>query len=337
MKRRPRTLIVARDPGAASALVPVIRAGPAEVIGLADARRFFEREGVQCDEVADTTARAALEGRRPETILTGTSREPRRDAEWWDAARSLGIPSVGLVDHCWNLHQRFTDKAPFDSRPDQIAVIDEASRLELQAQRCPVPIEVTGHPAFDALLAAPPRGREAARALWGAGREDRVVLFASEPIAADIGPAASIDETAALRMLLDGLGEWRIVIRPHPRDDPAALRGISNGRAVVDDATPRHAAVAGADAVVGITSIFLLEAALAGRPVLSLDRNARGLAQRFPLLIAAAADPGDVRRWLRDEGGRAIPASERLERSGRSGFFPGSVMRVWSLLETVSS
>jgi hypothetical protein len=106
---------------------------------------------------------------------------------------------------------------------------------------------------------------------------------------------------------------------------------------VVDDATPRHAAVAGADAVVGITSIFLLEAALAGRPVLSLDRNARGLAQRFPLLIAAAADPGDVRRWLRDEGGRAIPASERLERSGRSGFFPGSVMRVWSLLETVSS
>lgn len=336
MDRRPPTLIVARDAGAANALIPVGALGPAEVIGYGHARRIFEREHVPCgDESA--TARATLESRRPKALLTGTSLAARLDAEWWGAARSLGIPSVGLVDHWWNLAERFTDRLPFDGLPDVIAVIDEVSRDELEAQGCGAPVEVTGHPGFDALIAATPGGRDLARTRWGVTASDRVVLFASEPIAADIGPSAPIDESEALRILLDGADGWTVVVRPHPREDPAELLRIAGGGVLIEDATPRHAAMAGADAVVGISSIFLVEAALAGRHVLSLDRNVRGMAHRFPLLIAGATDVDGARSWLLEHGSRAIPARERRERIRRSGLSPGSADRVWKLLGTLAA
>ena len=331
---QPRTLIVARDPGAASALSPVARTGPATVIGTGHARAIFQREHVPFEETDDAVG--ALERRRPAVLLTGTSLRANLDASWWRAARSLGIPSVGLVDHWSNLLARFTASEPFDSHPDVIAVIDMASERELVDLGCPAPLSVTGQPAFDAILEAAPDGRAGARARWDVGPERRVLLFASEPIVSDVGPAASINELIALRMVLDAADGWRIVIRPHPRENPDALRELAKDRATVDATASPHDAIAGADAVVGVSSVFLVEAALAGRPVISLDPGPASLGLRFPYLIASGRDVEDVRRWLQREGGRTIKERERVERNARSGFARGATGRVWSLLEKLS-
>ncbi|MFE1174283.1 hypothetical protein [Streptomyces sp. NPDC058773] len=167
-------------------------------------------------------------------------------------------------------------------------------------------IHVLGQPRFDALAGL---GREAQHRylqnLLGAGNEsgpERIAVWACQPF----GPQRL---QAQADIILDGLrrarGRWGLVIAPHPAQGGRVfnrlLRRDGEPRmAVADPRVGARGCLAGADAVVSVSSTCGIEAVLLDVPVLELDRpgdRTLGLAEhaaahrcRTAVDVAAALD-----------------------------------------------
>jgi hypothetical protein len=181
-----------------------------------------------------------------------------------------------------------------DAVPTRIAVMDERARSEMLAEGFdPERLVVTGHPAFDDLVAFANgfdgSQRAAMREAMGMTPSERVVLFASQPLAAtwgeDIaapGHPGYTERTAfaafvpALERTVRRIGtDVTVILRPHPRDDreqtiPATSLRVRMSR----EGRPREAMLA-ADVVVGMCSVLLVENALLGRPTVSFQPGLR--------------------------------------------------------------
>lgn len=345
-----RPLIIARDPGAASALLPVARAGPADVIGLASARLVFERGGIACigpdDDSNPDVVNRCLDQMRPDLMLTGTAREEEvlRDSQWWSAGRTRRIPTVALLDHWLGYRERFSALAPFDHLPDIVAVMDEYAKERMIEFGCPADrLMVTGQPALDALLDGELPSREEVRRRWGMDQEDWVIVFASEPVAHDMGDRLGYNEQKVLRMVLEAVRGLpaTLIVKPHPREAPDLLREVvwQSGVPVQFELhlTSRET-LAGADTVMGMTSIFLVEAALAGRPVLSVQpERSSDWTGHFPSLLTTVDGTAQIRQWLSISANRHPLNSEaRAARNAASGLAHGATGRVWDLLGRLS-
>ncbi len=328
-------LVMGREPGGASALVSVALRARAEVVAYPSAATVFERAGLKPRAIVDDDAaavRSILGDFRPDVLVTGTSHDAGQENVWWTAARERGIPSLAVLDHWDNYAERFTVRRPFDALPDRITVMDERALAALIGHGCPPELVViTGQPAFDALLEAQPPGRDEARRAWSVDPRNWVILFASEPISSD-HVVRQYNETQALAVLLEATATLpaTVLVRPHPRQSQDSI--LSVFPTVRIDRTRRpHDALAGADTIVGMESMFLLEAAIAGAPVLSVQPSPL----QYPVpgncrsLIATARTAGETRAWLEDPGHqRRLVEAKRIARNRACGFFPGATARV---------
>lgn len=346
MRSRPRTLIFARDAGAANALTPIALSGPASVVASGHARAIFSREGVRHLAITDGEQErpaTIVRDERPEAVLTGTSLEVARDHAWWSAAAELGIPSMGVVDHWSQFAERFSIEASFDRMPDLVAVMDERARQQMLQLGCPEDsVVVTGHPAFDRLFVAGVVGRASTRSRWAFAKGESALVFALEPLARDYGPRAAFDESDVFEIVwqaTEGL-PFTVVVRPHPtqrKSDVEPLTARSKVRTIVETDLGARAVIAGADAVVGMGSMFLIEAAIAGLPVLSIQPEPFDplprLARYFPGLIGEARDAGSVHAWLGSDATRGRrPEEARRARNAEAGLSSGATDRIWDEL-----
>lgn len=344
---RPRTLIIARDPGAANALLPVAKTGPAVVVGLSSARPVFERGGITCvGPIEDDDSKVVdewFDRVQPQVMLTGTSREDlvKRDSQWWDAGRRRGLATAALLDHWVGYQERFSGRAPFDRLPDVVAVMDEYAKKRMVELGCSSErIAVTGHPGLDVLLDGELSGRDEIRKRWGVGERDWVVVFASEPQAQDHGGRLGYTETDVLRMVIESLRDFpaRLVVKLHPRETLERLQlvlGEARMPAQFEMSLTPHQTLAGADTVIGMTSIFLLEAALAGRHVLSIQPAVvLEWTEHFRELLTVVRGPEQARKWLTDPLRRyPLDPDARVARNAAMGFVSRSTDNVWLLLE----
>ncbi|HEY8584262.1 MAG TPA: hypothetical protein VIL49_15000 [Capillimicrobium sp.] len=347
-----RTLVLAREAGAAAALAPVAERlrddGICDVCAVAEERavEVLARAGLPVlgfprDPSTEQVA-ALLTRERVGALLTGTSLWPRRDNRWWSAARTAGVPSVAVVDHWVNPVQRFSDAQPFDCLPDVVAVPDEVAADALARHGMPCErLRVTGQPYFDDLVRrAVGVDRSQARRSLGLDPGRRVVVFASEPQASHYGASDAAElfrgytEHDALGLLLDALvrvaPDALAVVKLHPLEDPGTFEALAADRGGIDvrvlAACPVPALIAAADAVVGMTSVLLLEAALAGAPTLSVRPHGR---DEFPFahaeLMESLTDPA------------ALPAAlaallQRPRGPATADFSAGAVDRVVALV-----
>ncbi len=329
---------VAGDPGGGAALAPVLERLREEEflvqpLAYRQALTTWEQRGLRPERLPEAAEEEEAVRRLRETtlLLTATSLNGIDWEKTFTAtAGRLGIPSVAVLDFWSNYRPRFADgDGNLTCLPDRIAVMDEQARREMSAEGFPPErLVVTGQPAFEELEAFRARAhehRQAARAALGVDDTQRVVLFASQPLAALFGedrsnplyPGYTEHEVRlALRAALEDVNDGRLllVIRPHPRENAEELREASSARVrvVVDGSGDRRAAVLGADLVVGMSSVLLVEACLLGRPVVSLQP---GLCRPDPLPTnrwgaSAAVYRGDeigatVRRVLLDPAARA--------------------------------
>ena len=106
-----------------------------------------------------------------------------------------------------------------------------------------------------------------------------LLLFCSEPHAQDYGDSLGYTEVDAFRMLLEVLEDmpsepWRLLVRLHPTEQPESLsREIAQHTVRVEfaaDMPPRDLMIA-SDVVIGMLSMFLIEAALLGCHTISLQ------------------------------------------------------------------
>lgn len=288
---------VAGDAGGAEALVPVLQqalrqgtlgevwAGPAAMV-------VFERAGVPAApaaEAGEPAERLAQAG--PAVLATGTSWGAAAiETAWLDAASAAGVPSLSMVDFWSNYRTRFLAGDDRLVLPDVVAVPDANAAMEAAAEGIPEHrIAVTGNPYYEMLLERY-RGfdrevRLRFRESVALPRTGTVVLFASQPIRALYGDRLGYTEDQVLEVVADALGqvaEWIghpvvLAVRAHPRQGglplPRTSRAVLVRSAAGDD--PLGWSLA-ADLVVGMNSAMLLQAALLGSRVVSVQPGLAG-------------------------------------------------------------
>ena len=212
------------------------------------------------------TLRRVLSDLRPDLVVATNS--PRAERAAVEASRSLGIPSVCIVDLFAIDEVRWIGQPGY---ADKVCVLNESVRSFLvEAGREPGEIAVTGNPAFDALHA--PGVAEAGQRLrqengW-AGR--RVLLWPTQ-VEPPFHPFSGVpgDPTVPARSL-DAVVRWTLAqpdtvlcVRPRAGEAPPALP--ADPRIVLAGQDwPLPPLLHATDLVVMLTSTVGLEGHLAG-------------------------------------------------------------------------
>jgi hypothetical protein len=286
----------ARDPGAANVLSAIICSWNFSENDTIDiwtqpkaTSRFRETNfATQVYQFADNddskiVAREWQQSPRPDVLITGTSHYSPFDGVLWRLAKEEGIPSLAIVDYWSNLSERFATL-----RPDFIGVIDRFQADQALA---------IGFKEDNILTVGQPWLRQKALArlegkpLLAIEGEIKTVLFVSERIQDDVTEGLiaqyGFSEVDSLLLLLRACKEAvacdmvkiNIIIKSHPYENPILMR-----EAVKRESIPQEIQISWvggdvkiepyillADLVVGIASSPLLEAVIAGKPVLSLQ------------------------------------------------------------------
>jgi hypothetical protein len=247
-------------------------------------------------ESDDTAAARLIQENQAGLLLTGTSDiDERGDVALWRAAKHSAIESHVVLDHPAHLLERFAGPDGRLTWPNFIYVPDTAYVRGLAGVNAPrQSIRILGDLHHDRLrvLAGARKPEEIAslRTSWGADKSTFVLLFASE-CAYEMkskGAVFSFDELSEFESLLHSVTEGRkpgggtlepdkvlLVIRPHPRDLPGKYDEILGRyagpvRVITHDGGNPDRALLAADIVVGMESSLLYEAAILGRPTVSL-------------------------------------------------------------------
>lgn len=356
-------LVFVEDPGAAN----MVAALPAGLARRGLSARFFadgpaiahlRTHGIAAEPVDGADAAALIARTRPRLILVGTAENPDTLGLRLIAAAG-GIPTVGAVDAAANAGFRFRGRGadPLGFAPDLVLVPDAAAReafldLGLPAGR----LLVCGHPHWDGVRAAAAGLAREDRAglrrrLFPGLREGRSVLvFAAER--SDGFDAAQFRRSGDYTLFGDGLSQGRteivvdevlraaeplrhrlhLVLRLHPKSEAGDLGPWRAGFDQVSQGGRSLDLLHACDAVIGMTTMLLAEAALLGRPTLSvlprpaerawLPTLAAGLA---PFVTSRETLAGALRTLVEDPWPPSATALEAL-------FPPGAADRVCDAL-----
>jgi hypothetical protein len=221
------------------------------------------------------TMRRVINRIAPELVVATNS--PRAEQAAILAAGQLGIPSLCAVDLFALQEVQWIGQAGYATR---VCVLNDAVRQLLLAYgRKPEEVVVTGNPAFDTIsaLSTVRAGARLRRARgWNDGK--KTVLWASQaepgrhPFTNLYGdPSLPRKVENKLRDIIAADESLRLVVRYHPSERVTFEPGTRVELSPVSEpiATLLHAV----DVVVVTASTVGLEAALAGRPVISVDKS----------------------------------------------------------------
>lgn len=320
-KRAPRIVRwLSEDVGA---VVPVTRA-----------LRWLERSMPR-----STAMRSWLEELAPDAVILTSLTFSRSSAiEQLKAARGLGIP-VGAAIMSWD---HLSSKAPLHITPDMTLVWNEIQKREAVDMHglSPERVVVTGAQCYDQWFnRRPSRTREEFCRDMGLDPSRPFVLYVCStmsPVPTPVEPEFVRIWALALRNADDPrLRDVGVLVRPHPERvkewTNVTLDGIDN--VVMQGGTPIDSrskadyfdALTHSSAVVGLCTSAFLEAAIAGRPVLTLlmpeyQMHQDGMAHfRYLLNVEGGllhAAP-DLTAHLRDLSAVLAQSNEREERNKR--------------------
>jgi hypothetical protein len=297
-------LLFVEDPGAAN-FVP----GLPTILGRHGWRSYLATSGAATEYLAarglasnflpaDTDADALIEGLKAKVIAVGTGENPNSlSHRLVRAAAARNIRSIGLVDSAVNAAHRLRGGSahPLEFCPDLLIVTDTMTRdafttLGLAQSR----IIVSGHPHWDYVRSQIQHLQSRDRALLRqelfhvAPRGQTAILFASEVSAgvdsmqfqrsssytlAGSGVSRGRTEIVIEEFLLAAAprrSELYLVLRLHPKQSPRELARYVAEFDFVSQIEPPLECLFAVDAVVGMTSMLMTEAALLQRPTLAI-------------------------------------------------------------------
>lgn len=237
--------------------------------GGAEAQRLYDNVGRGAFHPIATMERL-LDQVRPDLVVATNS--PRAERALIEAASGRGLPALCLGDLFLDFEWEWIVRPGFGTR---VAVMSRSVRQHLIDNGRPAgDIVVTGNPAFDRL--ADPAVRAAGLALR------RALGWTANPVVAWAMPHIPPGDTRiarpgptleALRVLAAERPDLRFILRPHPNntdrldDLPPAFRLSPRTEDV-------HAVIHACDLLVTEISTVGLEAALAGKPVITIGSRA---------------------------------------------------------------
>jgi hypothetical protein len=252
---------------------------------------------------------------RPDVALFASVTNPRApQLDHLRSARALGIPT-GVCVYSWD---HLSSKALIRAVPDRVFVWNETQKREavdlhgLPAGR----VVVTGAQVYDQWFGrAPSRPRDAFVAAVGLPADRPFLLYVCSALTPDPNESRFVRRwVEAIRACsTPGLREAGVLIRPHPervreweRFDRTGLGPlvIAGQYPVTTSAKADYFdALAHSAAVIGLVTSAFLEAAIAGRPVLTIVPEEFRLHQEGMLHF----------RYLLDVGGGLLDVSRDLE------------------------
>lgn len=346
MSNTKTVLFAAHDMGGARVIAPVVDACRAAghriaIVEQGPARGMLKGVAVIVIDAHEETkdVPSIMNDLSPAVVVTGTSASATLEHSLWAAARGQGVPSVAILDASINLATRFRRPQSFTSKPDVICVIDAESRRELEQQDdINSRIEVVGQPHLEMVGGRIGRSEELNSV---SGR----FVFFSEPIVVEPGEKHPIgfEQFSVAESIVSGLvGQEGVtlVIKPHPNEtaqvwrDWIARTKTPDGIKIELGTGDALTLMAGAQGVLGMASMALIEAALAGIPALSLQPGRTYCPNPridSDAAIGLVTDPGKVIGSIRDFAD-AARANSRVSPTEKNPF-AGSVERVMGVID----
>lgn len=296
-------LIYGEDPGAVNYLAPLPAAlktaGFNPSFRLASSVSTYANDRQISHMIYDGENAASLvTSERPGLLIVGTSENPDSPGlALIDAARSTGTPTLGVIDMAVNAHRRFRGRSDKSLKhaPDHLAVPDKATALayrELGMDSAAT--HIVGHPHYDvirhrqqdlqdqdrtALRASLFPEAPADRPIWvfigeGVDQLDPSESHRSDAYTLTGQGDSSFRTSIVLEELFDAAEQldpkpW-IVLRLHPKMTAADVTPFRERAGAISEGGDPLPLVWSADAVIGMTSMLMLEAHLLGRPTLSI-------------------------------------------------------------------
>jgi hypothetical protein len=298
-----RALVFIEDPGAANFLLPVLPALAARGVDIelrasGAAQAYTQQKRGVMPAMPEADAQSLLAALEPDIVLIGTSEnEDTYGLKLVEAARCRAITTVGVVDILANADRRFRGRGQhaLAFAPDLILTADAPTRQAFVALGHPAAnVIATGHPHFDDVrtraraLNAEGRDHARARCIPHAPADRSVCVFVSE-VSTGLNPSqyrksdaytlhgdstrVSRTEIVLQEFLAAVAGlptKPYVVLRLHPKNTREELADfVPKFDAISEGGNPLDI-VFSADAVVGMSSMLLFEAALVGRPTLAI-------------------------------------------------------------------
>jgi hypothetical protein len=307
-----KVVAVCQDPGAACAIAPVIVSMRESdkydllVVGYKYSREVYKSRGIEystfCElgvgGIGNKQLSGFLEKQKPDLLLLGTSLfGDFLEKQLTILAREKEIRTLAVLDYWSNYWQRFSDpdgENKLKYVPDFIAIMDDFAKKEMINEGFDADkLVVTGQPYFDDIKDECGKFTELDRNNFlenlGVDAGGTFIVFASQPIEKYRGgnpereDFLGFTEKTSRDALIDALNDiknksgakFSLFIKLHPKED---LGGYNISKKcdfpvfVNQDADPRRL-IFSADIVTGITSVFMIEAMFAGRPVISIQPN----------------------------------------------------------------
>jgi hypothetical protein len=215
---------------------------------------------------------------QPDVVVATNS--PRSEQAALEAAKGLGIPSVGMVDLFGLDSDTYVHR---DTKPDWTCVVAERVRDRLVQRGFPAgSVVATGNPAFDGLFSEDNQRRAQAFLAERGWQGLRPVLFAGhwEPQAhpatpVPAGQALPREIESVLREHVRQSTDLALIVRYHPSDWTQYPRLPDEPRIHFSEPPrePIHPLILASAAVVVQTSTVGLESAVAGKPVISVENS----------------------------------------------------------------
>lgn len=296
-------LVLSGDPGGAAAIAPVVQQLQSKsdvrvaVYAYRHAVAAFHQRGMESTELDQSATRSELQTllaeSTPDVVLASTS------VNGFDLEKILfaeacrqHVPSLAVLDFWSNYRARFLSKDGRLSLPTRIAVMDSRAAEQMQADGIPRDrAVVTGQPAFDSLLSVSSADRQrnasATRSRLSVRPDEYLIAYMSQPLQgfqkvlsgtdSERG-TLPYDEKTVFADLQNAVKtsscQCRIVIKPHPRELPESWIDTESAICTVDQEISSHDLAVAANVVVGMTSVILVESALLGSRVISLQPGA---------------------------------------------------------------
>jgi len=276
-------LFVASDSGPARYIATLINASNFLFYCLCSevSKDVFEDYGIKA-----TLNENDIDYDRVHLVITGTCLGACKDKTAVRKAKDLGIPSISIIEH-WSLYkERFVLEGEL-CFPDYIFVNDDFALKE--ALRSGLPVEklyVSGNPYLEDL---------SKRKLFPMAKEKWLqqynlnmlptITFISEIYRDDFPPGSEnypgFDEYDVLDTLIEISQEnnYNLLIRKHPMEHLNKYNEYLNPTIVLDKERNFDSVIVNSDFIIGMGSMFLLEASLFRKDIISYRPN-----ERYPFI-----------------------------------------------------
>ncbi|MDP4176909.1 MAG: hypothetical protein Q8900_01035 [Bacillota bacterium] len=248
----------------------------------------------------------------PDFIITGTSADDFTEKYLWKASEKLNIPCFAILDQWMSYGIRFSEftlaqieeynfKKTHSYLPTKILVMDEYAKQQMMKEGIEdYKIEVTGQPYFDYLinknnLICSDDILKYKKNI-GCVDSDIIITFATEAITKTYDEDDKAQDhigytdKTILYEIYECINKISsecnkriiIIIRLHPKDeinnysDFISKVGNKNLQVLLDKNTDAMIAINASDIICGMSSMFLIEAAIIGKPIISVQIGLKG-------------------------------------------------------------